>query len=232
MKKPIPNYQRHRFPPEIISHAVWLYHRFCLSFREVEELLAKRGVTVTYETVRQWCQKFGPDYARKLKNRQGRLGDTWHIDEVFVTIHGQRHYLWRAVDQDGDTIDILVQRRRNQRATERFFRRLIKGQGGEPRWLVTDKLRSYDAAHRTIMPTVEHLNQVYANNRAEVSHQPTRQQEYHMRGFSSPTQAQRFLTLHGLTQNLFRLGRHLMQAVNYRILRTRSFQVWQDVVCA
>ena len=232
MKKQPPSYQCHRFPSEIISHAVWLYHRFCLSFREVEELLAERGVTVTYETVRQWCQKFGPDYARKLKKRQGCLGDTWHIDEVFVTIQGKRQYLWRAVDQDGDTIDILVQRRRNQRAAERFFRGLLKGQGREPRWLITDKLRSYDAAHRTVMPTVKHSNDVYANNRVEVSHQATRQQEYHMRGFASSTQAQRFLTMHGLTQNLFRLGRHLMQAVNYRLLRTQAFQIWQDAVCA
>ncbi len=232
MKKQTPSYQRHRFPSEIISHAVWLYHRFCLSFREVEELLAERGVTVTYETVRQWCQKFGPAYARKLKKRQGRLGDVWHIDEVFVTIQGQRQYLWRAVDQDGDTIDILVQRRRNQRAAERFFRRLIKGQGSEPRWLITDKLLSYAAAHRTVMPTVAHENQVYANNQAEVSHQPPRQQERAMRGFRSSDQAQRFLTLHGLTQNLFRLGRHVMQAVNYRILRAQAFQVWQKVVCA
>ena len=231
MKKPTPSYQRHRFPSEIISHAVWLYHRFCLSFREVEELLAERGITVTYETVRQWCQKFGPDYVRKLKKRQGRLGDTWHIDEVFISIQGERHYLWRAVDQDGDTIDILVQRRRNQRAAERFFRRLLKGQDGELRWLVTDKLRSYDAAHRTIMPTVNHINQVYANNRAEVSHEPTRQRERHMRGFFSSTQAQKFLTLHGLTQNLFRLGRHLMQAVNYRLLRTQAFQIWKETVC-
>ncbi len=132
MKKQTSNYQRHRFPSEIISHAVWLYHRFCLSFREVEELLAERGITVTYETIRQWCQKFGPDYARKLKKRQGRLGDTWHIDEVFVTMQGERHYLYRAVDQEGDVIDILLQHRRNQRAAERFFRRLIKGQGSEP----------------------------------------------------------------------------------------------------
>jgi len=161
--------------------------------------MAKRGVSVTYETIRQWCQKFGPDYARKLEKRQGRLCDTWYIDEVFVTIQGQRQYLWRAVDQDGDCIDILVQRRRNQRAAERFFRRLLKGQGGEPRWLVTDKLRSYDAAHRRIMPSVNHINHVYANNRVEVSHEPTRQRERAMRGFRSPDQAQRFLTLHGLT---------------------------------
>ena len=232
MKKPIPSYQRYRFPSEIISHAVWLYHRFCLSFREVEELLAERGVTVTYETVRQWCQKFGPDYARKLKKRQGRLGDTWHIDEVFVTIQGQRHYLYRAVDQDGDVIDILVHPRRNQRVAERFFRRLLKGQGGEPRWLITDKLRSYTAAHRTMMPTVKHLNHRYANNRVEASHEPTRQRERTMRGFRSSDEAERFLTLHGLTQNLFRLGRHLMQAVNYRLLRARAFQVWQEAVCA
>jgi len=232
MKKPTPSYQRHRFPSEIISHAVWLYHRFCLSFREVEELLAERGLTVTYETVRQWCQKFGPAYARKLKKRQGRLGDTWHIDEVFVTIQGEQQYLWRAVDQDGDVIDILVQRRRNHRAAERFFRPLLKSQGREPRWIVTAKLRSYDVAHRTIMPSVHHPNHVYANNRAEVSHEPPRQRERHMRGFSSSTQAQRFLTLHGLTQNLFRLGRHLLQAVNYRLLRTQAFQVWQEAVCA
>ena len=232
MKKPTPSYQRHRFPSEIISHAVWLYHRFCLSFREVEELLAERGITVTYETVRQWCRKFGPDYARKLKKRQGRLGDAWYLDEVFITIQGEQHYLWRAVDQDGDTIDILVQRRRNKKAAERFLRRLLKGQGVEPQWLITDKLRSYDAAHRTIMPSVHHINQVYANNRAEVSHQPTRQQEYHMRGFASSSQAQRFLTLHGLTQNLFCLGRHLMQAVHYRLLRTQAFQVWEEAVCA
>jgi putative transposase len=183
MKTTTPSYQRHRFPSEIIRHAIWLYHRFCLSFREVEELLAERSITVTYETLRQWCQKFGPAYARKFKNRQGRLGDTWHINEVFVMIQGERHYLWRAVDQDGDVLDILVQRRRNQQAAERFFRRLLKGQGGEPRWLVTDKLRSYDAAHHTIMPTVTHLNHAYANNRAEVSHEPTRQRKRHMRGF-------------------------------------------------
>ncbi|MDH4370983.1 MAG: IS6 family transposase [Nitrospira sp.] len=226
------SYQRHRFPSEIISYAVWLYHRFCLSFREVEELLAERGIIVTYESVRQWCLKFGPSYARQLKKRQGPLGDTWHLDEAVITIQGEHQYLWRAVDQDGDTIDILMQRRRNAQAAIRFFRRLIKGQGGEPRWLFTDKLKSYDVAHREVMPTVEHINAVNANNRVEVSHQPTRQQEYHMRGFASAQQAQRFLTLHGLTQNLFRLGRHLMQAVNYRLCRTQSFQAWKEAECA
>ena len=226
------SYQRHRFPSAIISHAVWLYHRFCLSYREVEELLAERGIIVTYESIRRWCLKFGLAYARRLKKRQGRLGDAWHLDEVVITIHGIQQYLWRAVDQDGDTLDILVQPRRNKNAAVRFFCRLLKGQGREPRWLYTDKLKSYDAAHRVVMPTVEHINTAYANNRVEVSHQPTRQQEYHMRGFTSLKHAQRFLTLHGLTQNLFRLGRHLMQAVNYRIWRTQSFQMWKASVCA
>lgn len=153
------------------------------------------------------------------------MGNTWHINEVFVTIQGERQYLWRAVDQDGDTIDILVQRRPNKHAPVRFFPRLLKRQGVEPRCLITDKLRSYDAAHRDVMPTVEHHNSVYASNRVEGSHQPTRQQEYRMRCFSSSHQAQRLLTLHGLTQNLFRFGRHLMQAVNYCLLRTQAFQI-------
>ena len=135
-----PRYLRHRFPPDIISHAVWLYHRYCMSFRDVEDLLAERGIIVSYETIRQWCGKFGPDDARQLKRRQGRLGDTWFLDEVFVTINGERQYLWRAVDQDGDLIDILVQPRRDARAARRFFRRLLNSQRQEPVRLVTDKL--------------------------------------------------------------------------------------------
>ena len=135
-----PLYHGYRFPPEIISHAVWLYHRFCLSFRDVEDLLAQRGVTVSYETIRQWCQTFGLDYARKLRRRRGRMGDSWYLDELFVTMQGRRHYLWRAVDQDGDVIDILVQSRRDRRAAARFFRKLLKGQGRGPRRLTTPAL--------------------------------------------------------------------------------------------
>ena len=175
MNPKAPSYRGFRFPPEIISHAVWLYYRFCLSFRDVEDLLAKRGVVVSYETIRQWSRKFGAECARKLKRREGRLGDTSRLDELFVTIQGERQYLWRAVDQDGDVIGILVQPRRSRREAERFFRKLLKGQGSEPRWLITDKLRSYGAAHRTIMPSVIHITERHANNRAEVSHQPTRQ---------------------------------------------------------
>ncbi len=227
-----PSYHGYRFPPEIISHAVWLYYRFCLRFRDVEDVLAKRGIIVSYETIRQRSRKFCAEYARKLKRREGRLGDTWHLDELFVTIQGERQYLWRAVDQDGDVIDILVQARRNRRAAERFFRKLLKGQGSEPRRLVTDKLGSYSAAHRTIMPSVIHITERYANNQAEVSHQPTRQRERQMRKFKSAAQAQRFLSVHGVIQNLFRVGRHLLRPSNHRILRTRSFLVWSEVTCA
>ena len=226
------SYRGHRFPPEIISHAVWLYYRFCLSFRDVEDLLAERGITVSYETIRHWCRKFGTEYARTLKRRERRLGDTWYLDELFVNIQGQRQYLWRAVDQDGDVIDILVQPRRDRRAAERFFRRLLKGQGGEPRRLVTDKLRSYSAARRDTMPSVVHDTSRYANDRAEVSHQPTRQRERQMRRFKSPEQAQRFLSIHGIIQNLFRVGRHLVSSANHRMLRDRSFRLWRQATCA
>ena len=225
-------YYGHRFPPEVISYAVWVYHRFCLSFRDVEDLLAERGIIVSYETIRIWCQKFGPGYARNLKGRQGRLGDTWHLDEVFIRINGQQHYLWRAVDQDGDVIDILVQPCRDQRAAERFFRRLLRGQGKEPFRIVTDKLRSYSAALRRILGEVAHSTERYANNRAEVSHQPTRQRERQMRRFKSAGQAQRFLSLHGVVQNLFRVGRRLLRSTNHRLLRSRSFGVWRTVTAA
>ena len=232
MNAKTPSYRGYRFPPEIISQAIWLYHRFCLSFRDVEDLLANRGVIVSYETIRQWSRKFGPEYARMLKRREGRLGDIWHLDELFVTIQGDRQYLWRAVDQDGNVIDILVQPRRNRRAAERFFRMLLKAQGSEPRRLVTDKLKSYSAAHRAIMPSVIHVTERYANNRAEVSHQLTRQRERQMRRFKSAAQAQRFLSVHGNIQNLFRLGRHLLRSANHRILRERAFLVWHEVTCA
>lgn len=225
-------YHRHRFPPEIISHAVWLYHRFCLSFRDVEDLLAERGVIVSYEAIRCWCAKFGPMYARRARRRRGQLGDTWFLDEVLVTIQGQRHYLWRAVDQDGDVIDILVQRHRNARAAKRFFRKLLKGQGMEPRRLVTDKLGSYAAAHRSVMPSVVHDTRRWANNRAEVSHQPSRQRERQMRRFKSAAQAQRFLSVQGVVLNLFRLGRHRLSSANYRLLRGRALAVWSEVTAA
>ena len=152
-------YSGYRFPSEIISYAIWAYFRFCLSFRDVEDLLAERGVIVSYETIRRWCQKFGADYVRKLKRRQGRLGDHWHLDEVFLRINGELQYLWRAVDQDGDVIDILVQPRRDRRAAERFFRRLLRGQGQQPLRIITDRLRSYSAAIRTSFCNVAHTTE-------------------------------------------------------------------------
>ena len=225
------SYRGYRFPSDIISHAVWLYYRFSVSFRDVEDLLAARGVTVTYEAIRQWCRKFGLDYARRLRHRRGRQGDTWYLDELFLQIQGRRQYLWRAVDEDGDVLDILVQSRRDRRAALRFFRKLLKGQGCVPRRLVTDKLRSYPAACRTVMPSAVHCTDQYANNRAEVSHQPTRQRERQMRRFKSAAHAQRFLSVHGPIQNLFRVGRHLLRAVHHRLLRTRAFGVWREVTC-
>ncbi len=232
MSNQAPSYRGYRFPSEIISHAVWLYHRFSLSFRDAEDLLAQRGITVTYETIRQWCLTFGPTYARTLRRRRGRLGDTWYLDEVFATIQGQRRYLWRAVDQDADLLDILVQSRRDRRAAIRFFRKVLKGQGRLPHRVITDKLRSYSAAHRTVMPSVPHSTRQYENNRAEVSHQPTRQRERQMRRFKSVGHAQHFLSVHGLVQNLFRPGRHGLQAVHHRLLRARAFGVWHEVTCA
>ena len=232
MTSQVPSYHGYRFSPEIISHAVWLYHRFGLSFRDVEDLLAQRGITVTYETVRQWCQRFGPVYARRLRCRRGRMGDTWHLDELFVTLRGRRQYLWRAVDEDGDVLDILVQSRRNRRAAARFFRKLLKSQGCVPRRLITDKLRSYPAARRTMMPSVVHCTDRYANNRVEVSHQPTRQRERQMRRFKSAAHLQLFASVHGVVQNLFRVGRHLLRSVHHRLLRARAFVEWDAVTCA
>ena len=201
--------------------------------RDVEELLAKRGIIVTYESIRQWCNNhFGPEHTRALKKRSGRLGDNWYLDELFIKIHGELHYLWRAVDQDGDTIDIMVQKRRNKQAAKRFFRKLLKGQCASPRGMITDKLKSYSAAHREIMPSVTHSTKQSENNRAEVSHEPTRQRERQMPQFKSAGQTQRFLTVHGGIGNLFRLGRHVIRATHYREFRSEAFSKWQQVTCA
>src|SRR6195952_5737024 len=156
MKSPPDPRYRPRFPAEIITHAVWLYHVFSLSLRDVELLLAERGIIVSYDTVRRWCKKFGQTFANRLRRRRPQPGDKWHLDEVFIRIQGAQHYLWRAVDQDGIVLDILVQPRRDGRAAKRFFRRLLKGLQYEPRVIVTDKLRSYGGAHRQLLPGVEH----------------------------------------------------------------------------
>ena len=220
-------YKRYRFPSEIIQYAVWLYHRFNLSHRDIEDLLAERGITVSYESIRLWCNKFGPEYAKRLKRRHQGFGDTFYIDEVFVKIGGQQQYLWRAVDQDGEVVDVFLQARRDGATAKRFFKRLLKNHQGEPRKIVTDKLRSYGVAHRELMPETIHDTTQYANNRAELSHQPTRVRERGMRCFKSSQQAQRFLSVHAVVYNLFNLGRHLVSAKNYRMLRMRAFVSWK-----
>ena len=176
-------YKRYRFPAEIIQYAVWLYYRFNLSHRDIEDLLAERGITVSYESIRLWCNKFGPEFAKRLKRRHQGFGDTFYIDEVFVKIGGQQQYLWRAVDQDGEVVDVFLQARRDGAAAKRFFRRLLKNHHGEPRKIVTDKLRSYGVAHIELIPEALHDTAQYANNRAELSHQPTRVRERGMRRF-------------------------------------------------
>jgi putative transposase len=226
---PTDHYKNHRFPVEIISHGVWLYYRFCLSYRDVEELLFARGVLVSYEAIRKWCRKFGQQYANQLRHRRPRPGDTWHLDEVFLTIKGERHYLWRAVDQDGHVLDILVQRRRHKAAAKKFFRKLLKGLRYVPRVMITDQLKSYGAAKREILPSVEHRQHRYLNNRAENSHQPTRQRERRMQGFKSPGHAQRFLAAYGPIAQYFRPRRHLLPAPVYRHEMRHRFDTWQEL---
>src|SRR5436305_4684785 len=225
----IPDYKRHRFPPEVIGHAVWLYFRFALSYRDVEELLAERGVILTDETIRRWCRKFGQTYANTLRKRRPRPGDTWHLDEVFVQINGVQHYLWRAVDQDGNVLDILVQSRRDKAAATKFLRKLLKGLTYVPRVVITDKLASYGAALREILPSVEHRRHKGLNNRAENSHQPTRERERRMRRFKAPGHAQRFLAAYGPIARHFRPRRHRLTAIAYREIRAERFVTWRAV---
>jgi len=228
MRTSVSLYHRHRFPAEIISHCVWLYFRFALSFRDVEEMLAMRGVSLSYETVRDWCLKFGQTYANGLRRRSLRPGDRWHLDEVFLKINGRLHYLWHAVDQDGDVLDILVQSRRDKKAAKKFFRKLLKGLRYVPRVIITDKLKSYHAAKQEIMPSVEHRQNKYQNNRAENSHQPTRLREKVMRRFKSARHAQRFLSVFGIITSFFRVGRHLYRAHGYREVMKTRFAVWKE----
>lgn len=223
-----PSYKGYRFPAEVIAHCVWLYHRFPLSFREVEELMLARGVVVSYETIRQWCATFGPDYARELRRRGPRSGDKWHLDEVFIKVNGERQYLWRAVDQDGNVLDILVQSKRDAKAAKRFLAKLMKKQCRTPRVLVTDKLRSYGVAHRELMRSVEHRQSKYLNNRAENSHQPTRQRERAMKGFRSAGGAQRFLSAFSAISPHFRPRRHRLTALDYRAEMTTRSTIWNQ----
>ena len=225
-------YPGHRFPAAIISYAIWLYHVFSLSLRDVGLMLAERGVAVTRESIRQWCIKFGADFARKLRRRRPKPGDTWHLDEVYLRINGALHYLRRAVDQNGVVLDILVQDRRNAAAAKRFFKRLLAGLKFKPKRIVTDGLRSYGAAKREILLEVRHRTSRYLNNRAENSHRPTRRRERQMQRFKSPKQAHRFLSSHAMIYGHFRPRRQLMTAAQHRRARARAFRIWREETCA
>ncbi|MGP3691330.1 IS6 family transposase [Streptomyces sp. IBSNAI002] len=232
MSSVVPSYKNHRYPADVISHCVWLYFCFPLSFREVEEMMLERGIVVSHETIRRWCLKFGQAYANSLRRRHPRPGDKWHLDEVFVKIGGVRKYLWRAVDADGNVLDILVQNRRDKAAASRFFRRLLTTTGQVPRVIVTDKLKSYGAAHREVMPSVENRSHKGLNNRAENSHQPTRQRERAMKGFRSVGGAQRFLSAFTGISPHFRPHRHLITAGRYRLEMRVRFTIWTQITGA
>ena len=219
----------YRFPAEIISQAVWLYFRFPLGLRMVEEMLAARGVIVSHETVWRWALKFGQEFANRIRLRLARAGDKWHLDEVAIKIAGATHWLWRAVDQTGVVLDVLVQGRRDKRAAKRLLRKLLKRQCRAPRIMVTDKLASHGAAKRGVMPSVEHRRHKGLNNRAENSHQPTRRRERRMKRFKSPRQAQRLLSAHDRIGNLFHLRRDHVTAAEHRAARMRAFETWAEV---
>jgi putative transposase len=225
-----PLYRRHRFPPEVISYAVWLYFRFPLSLRMVEEMLAARGICVTYETVRQWAIKFGDAFSDQIRQRAPARGDKWHLDEVVISIAGEPYWLWRAVDQNGFVLDVLVQRRRDSSAARRLLTKLLKAAAAPPRVMITDKLRSYGAALAKMGLRVEHRQHKGLNNRAENSHLPTRRRERIMKRFKSARQAQRFLTIHDQVANLFHVPYpQEATAEHLRATRERAFEVWRDV---
>ena len=226
------SYRRHRFPSSIIQHAVWLYFRFPLSYRDVEDLLAERGIDVSYETVRRWVLKFGGIIAHKLRRGRPRPDRRWHLDEVFVSINGSRLYLWRAVDSEGEALDILVQRRRDKRAALKLMRKLLKNQGFVPDAFVTDKMPSYGAALSNLGLSKRHDFGGRKNNRAENSHLPVRQRERRMQRFKSPGSAQRFLSTHAAIYNTFYTQRHLISRKTLRQFRAEATEQWQQAAAA
>ena len=226
------SYAGYRFPPVIIQQAVWLYARFTLSFRDVEDLLAERGIMVSYETVRRWVRYFGPTIAADLRRRRPKPHSTWHLDEVFIRIDGRLVYLWRAVDAEGEVLDVVVQSKRDKRAALKLLRKLLKKMAFVPDKLVTDDLRSYGAAARELGLSRRHERGRWRNNRAENSHQPTRRRERKMQGFKSAGSAQRFLSVHAATYNTFNVRRHLISAKTHRAFRASAMQTWRAVTAA
>ena len=232
MRMHIVSYHRHRFPADVIQHAVWLYFRFPLSFRDVEDLLAQRGIDVSYETVRRWSVKFGLAYARTLRRSHPPADTRWHLDEVFVSINGRNMYLWRAVDCEGEVLDVLVQSRRNKRAALKLMRKLLKTQGFAPTEVVTDKLPSYGAALSDLGMKSKHITGGRSNNRAENSHLPVRLRERRMQRFKSAGSAQRFLSTHAAVYNTFNVQRHLISRQTLRQFRGEAMRKWQVVTAA
>ncbi len=222
------SFKRHRFPPVIIQHAVWLYARFTLSFRDVEELLAERGIDVSNETVRRWFLKFGRLIAGNLRRSRPRPSPRWHLDEMVIKIRDRKYWLWRAVDDEGEVLDFLVQRRRCTRSARRLLRKLLKKQGFAPKRITTDKLKSYPAAIRQERLSAFHDQGLRANNRAENSHQPVRRRERKQQRFKSPGSAQRFLSIHAAVQNTFYVQRHLLSRGIFKTLRAETFVVWRQ----
>jgi putative transposase len=221
------SYSGYRFPPEIVQHAIWLYLRFTLSFRDVEDLLAERGIMVSYETIRRWVNHFGPMIAADLRKRRPKPHTTWHLDEVYLKIDGRMVYLWRAVDAEGEVLDVLVQAKRNKHAALKLLRKLLKKYGFVPDRLITDDLRSYGAAARDLGIENRHERGRWRNNRAENSHQPTRRRERKMQGFKSRGSAQRFLSTHAAVYNIFNVQRHLTSASTYRAFRVSAMNSWR-----
>ncbi|WP_336491467.1 IS6 family transposase [Methylobacterium nigriterrae] len=222
------SYSGYCFPSDIIQRAVWMYLRFTLSFRDVEELLAERGITVMYESIRRWVLTFGPLIARGLRARRPKPHARWHLDEVFVRIGGKQMYLWRAVDAEGEVLDVLVQAKRDRCAAQKLMRKLLKKQGMTPETWVTDKCPSYGAALREQqLNRAAHVQRKRANNRAESSHLPVRRRERKQQGFKSPGSAQLFLSIHAATYNTFTVPRHLVSARAHRLFRVEAFEAWR-----
>lgn len=226
------SFKRHRFPPEVIRYSVWLYARFSLSYRDIEDLLAERGLDISYETSRRWFLKFGPGISKNLRRKRPLPSDYWHLDEMVIMIRGKRFWLWRAVDNEGEVLDFLVQSKRNTKAAKKLMFKLLKRQGFPPTSVITDKLRSYKKAFRGLGLSVDHITDKQANNRAENSHQPVRRREKIMQRFKSPGSAQRFLNIHAATYNTFYFQRHLINRPMLKELRKEALTVWESASAA
>ena len=222
------SFKRHRFPPDVIRYAVWLYYRFTMSLRDVEDLLAERGIDVTRKTVRCWANKFGPTFAANIRRARGRADSVWHLDEMVARIGGEKMFMWRAVDKEGEVLDVLVQKRRDKRAALKLLRRLLKNQGAAPEQIVTDGLPSYGAALKALGCRRKHRpGRLRENNRAENSHLPVRRRERKMQRFKSQGQAQRFVSTHSAIYNTFAVQRHLVSRKTLRHYRAVALAEWR-----